>query len=900
MAEFDKEMWQDFVVEVQENLEEFEPNLLLLEQQPGDKSLINDCFRNMHSIKGAANYMGFSRMAELAHKIENLMDMARQGEATLNQQAFDLMFQAVDLFRRLLEDIEKNHKETLDTKELIGEIDSVMADTQASNKGHEQQEPPLESESGSEPPEDEEDRELLTIFQEEMRSLYEQLASVCTEADGSVSSVSAILEDMQRVTNYMGHDDLYSELKAIETRFCKKDVKELGTSERERLLEAVRHCLLKKMDLEEKASSSSGPLVSAEFDEDEELYRIFLEYFREIGTPLASVPESFREKWAEECQDAIEKLKISANYMDYIEVVRILEEWEERLVELLSSEGEFEQETFSNLWEQLLAVLPGLSEIFHNDSSASVQDNGAKVQQEGEEQQESGPVIDTDALDVLDSAIDSLMADAPGALDVDDSDISLTGGGSSALSDKVADIPVEESFETPDTIKPSSGVGPVGEKRPREKTVRVNLEKVEHLLEDVAELVVLRSSMAQDKAQLESLYSRCADDRMLPTEQLRHLKEILLSFSEKVSALERIVNQLQDGVMRIRMLPVSHLFNRFPRMVRDIAKRLNKEVELVVRGADTALDKQVMEQLVDPLQHIIRNALDHGIETPDERRRAGKPEKGTLTIEASQEGNFVVIKVSDDGKGLDRDAIVKKASGLGLIPPDKIASLSENQIYQLIFAPGFSTAQEVSDLSGRGVGLDVVKKNVERAGGSVVVRSVKGQGTTIYLKIPLTLAIVRGLIVKVGHQSMVIPVASVFETFRLNAREISRVEGYEIISRRQETLPLIRLASIFRGTGADEDKEKFFAVRVRAGDTEACLGVDALVGQQEVVIKPLSDYLMDQPGFAGATILGDGSIALILDLNAVLEKSKGFIFKRQQLLEQQALGVDLGSRQFLH
>jgi len=348
------------------------------------------------------------------------------------------------------------------------------------------------------------------------------------------------------------------------------------------------------------------------------------------------------------------------------------------------------------------------------------------------------------------------------------------------------------------------------------------------------------------------------------------------------------------------MLPVSHLFNRFPRMVRDIAKRLNKEVELVVRGADTALDKQVMEQLVDPLQHIIRNALDHGIETPDERRRAGKPEKGTLTIEASQEGNFVVIKVSDDGKGLDRDAIVKKASGLGLIPPDKIASLSENQIYQLIFAPGFSTAQEVSDLSGRGVGLDVVKKNVERAGGSVVVRSVKGQGTTIYLKIPLTLAIVRGLIVKVGHQSMVIPVASVFETFLLNAREISRVEGYEIISRRQETLPLIRLASIFRGTGADEDKEKFFAVRVRAGDTEACLGVDALVGQQEVVIKPLSDYLMDQPGFAGATILGDGSIALILDLNAVLEKSKGFIFKREQLLEQQALGVDLGSRQFLH
>ncbi len=889
MAEFDKEMWQDFVIEVQENLEEFEPNLLLLEQQPGDRSILNDCFRNMHSIKGAANYMGFSKMAELAHKIENLMDMARQGEAPLDQRAFDLIFKAVDWFRKLLDDIEKNHTETLDTSDLIKDIEALKSGSPVSESDSQVDEPDAAEEDLEL---EEEDSELLTIFQEEMRSLYQQLHSACLDEEAPVNAALSILEDMQRVTNYMGHDDLFSELKAIQEDFSQEGAEDAGTSHKERLLEAVRHCLIKKMDLEDKDKSSEPSFTNADFEEDQELYNIFLDYFKEVGGPLAHIPDRFQQNWAEECQEAIEKLKGSANYMDYMEVVRILEEWEERLVELLSSNGDFQQDTFKDLWSQLEVALPGLSEIFNADEKAGSH-KGEPVQSEAETPSEE-PVMDPGSLDILDSAIDSLM---------DERSVNVTDSKREDGQAEDFDFQLAKGEPRKEGEKgPSFKTAPIlnVEKKATEKTVRVNLEKVEHLLEDVAELVVLRSSMMQDKMHLENLYSKCADERMLPTAQLRQMKEILLGFSEKISALERIVNQLQDGVMRIRMLPVSHLFNRFPRMVRDIARRLKKDVELVVSGAETALDKQIMEQLVDPLQHIIRNALDHGLESPEERKRIGKPEKGTLSIAASQEGNFVVISVTDDGRGLDRDAIVKKASGLGLIPPEKISSLTEEQIYQLIFAPGFSTAEEVSDLSGRGVGLDVVKKNIERTGGSVVVRSVKGKGTTIILRIPLTLAIVRGLIVKVGHQSMVIPVSSVYETFRVNNREISRVEGYEIISRRQETLPLIRLASIFRGTGAQEDRDKFFAVRVRAGDTEACLGVDALVGQQEVVIKPLSEYLMDQPGFAGATILGDGSIALILDLNAVLEKSKGFIFKRQQLLEQQALGGGFGDSQLLH
>ena len=886
MAEFDKEMWQDFVQEVQENLEEFEPNLLLLEQQPDDGSILNDCFRNMHSIKGAANYMGFSSMGELAHKVENLMDMARQGQMLLNQSAFDAIFKVVDFFRRLLDDIEKNHKETLDVSPLIKELEAVSNGQETTQRSNEN-----EHEKGVEITDDE-DKELLTIFHEEMSTLYRQLSSLCSNKPVTSEALMPIIQDMERVTNYMGHELLLGDIKDVAEELAEKENQELTDGKIEALLKGIREALDKRIGLKiEDSKTSKAQEGTAIFEEDKELYEIFLDFFKEEGLPLFQIPDEFDQEWADRCQGAIDKLKTSANYMDYMEVVRIFEEWEERLAELLSNSNSYDPALFRTLLDQLSGALPGLYDLLSDFEAMSTSPDVS------EPSEEDATIIDPESLDILDSAIDSLM-DNSAAQDV-------KGGGLNELHvkdmggkvhERQPQSPLPEGFGGFDIEKKAASSSTLSSS----KTVRVNLEKVEHLLEDVAELVVLRSTMAQDKALLERLYATCAESRMLPTDQLRQLKEILLGLSEKVSALERIANQLQDGVMRIRMLPVSHLFNRFPRMVRDICKKLDKDVELFLTGADTALDKQIMEQLVDPLQHIIRNALDHGIETPDERKRFGKPAKGRLAISASQEGNFVVISVSDDGKGLDRDQIVKKASSLGLINPDQISSLTENQIFQLIFAPGFSTSEEVSDLSGRGVGLDVVKKNVERAGGAVSVRSVKGQGTTILIRIPLTLAIVRGLIVLVGHQAMVIPVSSVFETFRVHEKEISRVEGYEIISRRQETMPFIRLGSIFRGTGGDKDNDKFFAVRVRAGDVEACLGVDALIGQQEVVIKPLSDYLMDQPGFAGATILGDGSIALILDLAAVLEKSKGFIFKRQQILEQEALGADFGNSQFLH
>jgi len=344
--------------------------------------------------------------------------------------------------------------------------------------------------------------------------------------------------------------------------------------------------------------------------------------------------------------------------------------------------------------------------------------------------------------------------------------------------------------------------------------------------------------------------------------------------------------------MQMRMLPVSHLFNRYPRMVRDLARKLDKKVELHIEGAETALDKRVIEQMADPLLHIIRNAVDHGIEKPDLRMKFGKEPAGKLVLSATQEGNFVVLKIRDDGRGFDREALVEKAVSMGILGRREAGALPDEKLWNIIFLPGVSTAYMVSDTSGRGVGMDVVRKNVEKLGGSIKIRSFPGQGAEFTVRIPLTLAIIHALLVRVGHQILAIPLSVVQETLRVSPEEASSVEGYEIISIRQQTVPLIRLNRVFRGTGAEDSPDRLFVVMVKQGEIEAGLGVDQLLGQQQIVIKPLAEYLTDQPGFSGATILGDGSIALILDIPAVLDRAKSFILRRQHMMEKMTMGLE--------
>jgi two-component system, chemotaxis family, sensor kinase CheA len=339
-------------------------------------------------------------------------------------------------------------------------------------------------------------------------------------------------------------------------------------------------------------------------------------------------------------------------------------------------------------------------------------------------------------------------------------------------------------------------------------------------------------------------------------------------FRSTAQNLGRITGELQEGVMRIRMVPISQIFSRFPRLVRDLTKTLNKKVNLVIEGEDTELDKSVIEDLLDPLMHSVRNALDHGVETPEERVAAGKSEEGTVLLKASNEGNMIIIEIADDGKGIDVEAVRAKAIEKGVIHPNKV--LTEIEAFNLIFDAGFSTAKQVTNISGRGVGLDVVKRQIEKLNGSVTVSSQRGKGTRFTIKLPLTLAIIQGLLVRVGKEVYSIPITSVIESHRIKPSDVKMIDNYEVFNIRNDVVALLRLNRVFK-IPTEEQREYHFVVIVGTSDKRMGLIVDSLIGEEDVVIKPLRDQFTQSPGIAGASILGDGSVCLIIDVSQLLE-----------------------------
>jgi len=345
-------------------------------------------------------------------------------------------------------------------------------------------------------------------------------------------------------------------------------------------------------------------------------------------------------------------------------------------------------------------------------------------------------------------------------------------------------------------------------------------------------------------------------------------KNILTKFRSNTQNLGTISGELQEGVMKIRMVPINQIFSRFPRVVRDLQKDLNKKINLVIEGEDTELDKSVVEDLLDPIMHCVRNSVDHGIELPSERIAAGKPETGTILLRASNEGNMIVIEIKDDGKGIDVEKIRAKAVERGLIHPNK--NINEQDAFQLIMQPGFSTAEKISNISGRGVGLDVVKTMITNLKGSISVSSVKGSGTTFTIKIPLTLAIIQGLLVRVGKEIYSIPISNVIESQCIRMDEISFLDNYEIMNLRNEVISVLRLSRLFNIKDSVQSDECYIVI---VGTQEKKIGVmvDSLIGEEDVVIKPLRDQFTNSPGIAGASILGDGSVSLIIDVSQLLE-----------------------------
>ncbi|MCK1983900.1 MULTISPECIES: chemotaxis protein CheA [Peribacillus] len=419
--------------------------------------------------------------------------------------------------------------------------------------------------------------------------------------------------------------------------------------------------------------------------------------------------------------------------------------------------------------------------------------------------------------------------------------------GAKSIEDQVAEIPEQETIKAVlptdnDDKKKQAPVKPASS-----KTIRVNIERLDILMNLFEELVIDRGRLDQISSDLDN--------------QELH---------ETVERMSRITSDLQTIVLNMRMVPVETVFNRFPKMVRQLARDLNKKVNLEINGAETELDRTVIDEIGDPLVHLLRNAMDHGIETPEERLAKGKNEEGKILLKAYHSGNHVFIEIQDDGAGINKDRVLNKALSNGILTKETAAALTDKQIYELIFASGFSTAETISDVSGRGVGLDVVKNTIESLGGSVTIDSKENEGSIFLIQLPLTLSIISVMLVAIQNEKYAIPLSSIIETAIIKKADILNAHNQQVIDFRGKILPLLFLKDIFEVPISQEEEETLSVVIVRKGDKLAGLVVDSFIGQLEIVLKSLGNYLNSAFAISGATILGDGQVALIIDCNTLI------------------------------
>ena len=424
----------------------------------------------------------------------------------------------------------------------------------------------------------------------------------------------------------------------------------------------------------------------------------------------------------------------------------------------------------------------------------------------------------------------------------------------------------EESSEDAKAAAPAKGTATAVE-----QTIRVDVKRLDHLMNLIGELVLAKNRLIKINVDVEERYEG---------------EEFLEELNQVVSIVSLVTTDLQIAVMKTRMLPIGKVFNKFPRMIRDLSRELNKKIELEIYGEDTELDKSIVEEIGDPLVHIIRNSCDHGIEVGTDRVAIGKSETGTIVLKAYNEGNHIVVQIDDDGKGLDPVMLKNKSLEKGVITEKEADAMTDKEAFALIFRPGFSTAAQVTSVSGRGVGMDVVKTNIEKLNGIIDIDSEVGRGTSIKLKIPLTLAIIQALLVGVQEEYYAIPLASVLETVRISKDEIYTVDNRSVMRLRNDVLSLVHIGDIFEVERIIDAGEHAYVVVLGLAESKLGLIVDSLVGQEEIVIKSLGEYLKGMEGIAGATIRGDGGVTMIVDVAALMQMAKGV--KAKPMIESKA------------
>lgn len=845
---------QDFITETGEHLEETERNLLRLEQQPDDVELLNEIFRSVHTIKGSSEYLGMARIAELAHRLENLLDRIRRGEDTVDGNVIDLLMSCNDRIGKLVGELDADRKEQSSIDDLLSRLESLLNGSNASAESSGSAEKLIiENDTGAVYAE-EYDQELFTIFLEQFNSGLKAISDETAQANNDESFASIAGQCIERLktlrssANYMEYDELINHydnwLK------CLDDILE-------------SHNAGDAVDIEEFKKDIMA--------ENIQKAKNFFYTFRSVSNTHEESSENDVEEAAEiagvlsdsniETDDGVKSLTLD----DLRDVDNIV-----KLETLPSSDGDdMLLDKLANAFESRL----GFSDIVVKQSFNENIENSLF----------SNDIADASSKDdAFVRDVDKRKSDLE-IVDVKNVESLLFSGTGTGIDRKETKLPAaftsQRLREKERTLSPEmesdlrvsrSKVGRRQAEKYRDRmikqSIRVDAAKIDALMNQVGELVVSRSTFNQLLTQLQDLHLMLKQSQKLDREEMRAFKAIANRINETATSFGRITSELQENVMKVRMLPIAQLFSRYPRVVHDLVRGTEKKVNLEIYGEETELDKKVIERITDPLIHIIRNAVDHGIEDAAERRRKGKDETGTIRMEAYPESNYVVIEISDDGRGIDTAQIKQRAIEKEFITADEAAQMTDEALLTFIMRPGFSTADEVTHTSGRGVGMDVVKDNIEKLNGTIEIASSVGTGARFQIKIPLTLAIFPALLVRVVDEIFTIPLSTVDETIRVHKDEISTIEGVEVYDLRGNTVPLIRLAEVLNMRGDHTDKTEQFVVVVNTGAKQVGFVVDELKGRQEVVIKPLEDYLQEKSGFSGATILGDGNISLIIDV----------------------------------
>jgi len=952
----DMTLLQDFIAETVEHLGDMESSLLKLESDPHNRDLLNDIFRAMHTIKGAAEYMGMVRIAELSHKLENLLDLMRQGRCTTDRSYIDLLMAARDRIGILTSDLHQTQTEQSEIEDLLTRIQSLVAQTdkpetphQATPEAAHSDSPPAAAEPLNEIPgssdteeyTEEYDEELFSIFLEQLQEGLDALQTwtgALSDADRGerieiLGRCLVQIDPLRSSANYMG----YRKLTALYDRWSEaiRTARERLAAEDETFMPAflagcmqatvddIRRCFPKLNDREDETSPGPAGETPPEADDDAratagmaaDLLDVYVEASDSVSSTgvepetLADLPEggSLFERLSQSFDRRLAENQLCGTHAPSGQ------DWE-----LFSADrpSDADDDDLPLPAERRLNVDDPLS-AYVTASDANAGDAGNDIVPE-EKMPSSAAAADAPE--------QAAAPDEPAAAAAERADLAGTeiAPEETAKADEeivaapedeqdnrtpfrkpIDEITTEEAPEaagtatlpltptTPLDLNRSPGdrrdpfqkgrrkSDRIGEQLLRQ-SIRVDAAKIDALMNQVGELVVSRAWFSQLFHEMRDLQQNLQHNASLEAREMKQVKGLTFRLSEATVALGRVANELQEGVMKVRMLPIAQLFNRYPRLVYDLVREGSKKVDLDIKGEETELDKMVIEAISDPLIHIIRNAVDHGIEPAEERKRLGKSGSGTIHLEAYHEGNHVVIEIADDGRGLDMERIKAKAVAGGFATRDEIDRMPSKELTGLIMQPGFSTATEVTHTSGRGVGMDVVKQNIEKLNGTIEIDSTPGVGTQFRIKIPLTLAIIPALLVQVSDELFTIPLSTVEETIRIAPQDLSTIEGVEVMQLREGTLPLVRLAELFNMPGKASDDGRAFVVVVSTGMKRVGLVVDVLLGQEEVVIKPLEDYLQEKSGFSGATILGDGRISLILDIYELVNLSIDRQSRRQQ------------------